>query len=56
MQVVDITIAEYHSASITSLRVVQQKYCGSKYKHSLIITIQSRADKEMLPTREHLSA
>jgi hypothetical protein len=48
MQVVDITLAEHRSASITSLRVVQQKHSGAKYKHSLIITNQSRADKEML--------
>jgi hypothetical protein len=48
MQVVDITLAEHRSSSITSLRVVQQKHSGSKYKHSLIITNQSRADKEML--------
>jgi hypothetical protein len=56
MQVVDLTIAEHRSASITSLRVVQQKHCGSKYKHSFIITNQSRADTKMLPTREHLGA
>jgi hypothetical protein len=56
MQVVDITLAEHRSASITPLRVVQQKHYGTKYKHSLIITNQGRADKEMLPTREHLSA
>jgi hypothetical protein len=56
MQVIDITLAEHHSGSITSLRVVQQKHFGAKYKQSLIITNQSCADKEMLPTREHLSA
>jgi hypothetical protein len=48
MQVIDITLTEHHSASITSLRVVQQKHSGAKYKHSLIITNQSLADKEML--------
>jgi hypothetical protein len=48
MQVVDITLAEHRSASITSLRVVQQKHSGAKYKHSLLITNQGRADKEML--------
>jgi hypothetical protein len=32
MQVVDITLAEQPATRITSLRVVQQKYCGSKYK------------------------
>jgi hypothetical protein len=50
------TLETYHSASTISLKVVQQKHFGAKYKHSLIITNQSRADKEMLPTREHLSA
>jgi hypothetical protein len=49
MQVVDITLAEHRSASITSLRVVQQKHSGAEYKHSFIITNQSRDEKEMLP-------
>jgi hypothetical protein len=29
MQVVDITLMKLHSTNITSLRVVQQKHCGS---------------------------
>jgi hypothetical protein len=36
MQVVDITLIELHSINITSLRVVQQKHCGSIYKLLLL--------------------
>jgi hypothetical protein len=54
MQVIDIKLSEHLSASITSLRVVQQKHCGAKYKHSLINTNQSRADEEMLPKQNIL--
>jgi hypothetical protein len=32
-QVIDITLAEHRSASITSLRVVQQKHSGAKYTY-----------------------
>jgi hypothetical protein len=32
MQVIDITLAEQASTNITSLRMVQQKHCGPKYK------------------------
>jgi hypothetical protein len=54
MQVVDITLAEQPSTRITSLRVVQQKHCGFKYKLDNFITNQSRAVKEMPLIREHL--
>jgi hypothetical protein len=36
MQVVDITLMKLHSTNITSLRVVQQKHCGSSYKVLLL--------------------
>jgi hypothetical protein len=42
MQVVDITLAEQASTNITSLRMVQQKYCGPKYK-LIIILLQTKA-------------
>jgi hypothetical protein len=53
MQVIDITLAEQPSTRITSLRVVQQKHCGSKYKLSIIITNQSVL-RMKCSTREHL--
>jgi hypothetical protein len=31
-QVVDITLMKLHSTNVTSLRVVQQKHCGSTHK------------------------
>jgi hypothetical protein len=42
MQVVDITLAERASTNITSLRMVQQKHCGPKYKLIHII-LQNKA-------------
>jgi hypothetical protein len=36
MQVVDITLMKLHSTNITSLRVIQQKYCGSTNKLLLL--------------------
>jgi hypothetical protein len=42
MQVVDITLAEQASTNITSLRVVQQKHCGPKYKLNFIL-LQTKA-------------
>jgi hypothetical protein len=42
MQVVDITLAEQPSTRITSLRVVQQKHCGSKYK-LMVLILQTKA-------------
>jgi hypothetical protein len=42
MQVVDITLAEPASTNITSLRMVQQKHCGPKYKLIHII-LQTKA-------------
>jgi hypothetical protein len=42
MQVVDITLAEQASTNITSLRTVQQKHCGPKYK-LIIILLQTKA-------------
>jgi hypothetical protein len=44
MQVIDITLAEQEQAStnITSLGMVQQKYCGPKYK-LIIILLQTKA-------------
>jgi hypothetical protein len=35
-QVVDITLMKLHFTNITSLRVVQQKHCGSTYKLLLL--------------------
>jgi hypothetical protein len=35
-QVIDITLMELNSTNITSLRVVQQKHCGSTYKLLLL--------------------
>jgi hypothetical protein len=42
MQVVDITLAEQASTNITSLRMVQQKHCGPKYK-LINILLQTKA-------------
>jgi hypothetical protein len=42
MQVVDITLAEQPSTNITSLRMVQQKHCGPKYKLNFIL-LQTKA-------------
>jgi ribonuclease HI len=42
MQVVDITLAEQASTNITSLRKVQQKHCGPKYK-LIHILLQTKA-------------
>jgi hypothetical protein len=42
MQVVDIILAEQPSTRITSLRVVQQKHCGSKYK-LIVLLLQTKA-------------
>jgi hypothetical protein len=42
MQVVDITLAEQASTDITSLRMVQQKHCGPKFKLNFII-LQTKA-------------
>jgi hypothetical protein len=42
MQVIDITLVEQPSTNITSLRMVQQKHCGSKYKPNFII-LQTKA-------------
>jgi hypothetical protein len=42
MQVVDITLAEQASTNITSLRMVQQKHCGPKYK-LIHILLQTKA-------------
>jgi hypothetical protein len=47
MQVVDITLAEHHSARITFLRGYNRNIAGPN-------TNQSRADKEMLP-QENIS-
>jgi hypothetical protein len=54
MQVVDITLAEQASTNITSLRMVQQKHCGPKYKVIHIYYIPKRDDNEMFPTKETL--
>jgi hypothetical protein len=54
MQVVDIILAEQASTNITSLRMVQQKHCGPKYKVILIYYIPKRVDTEMLPVRRTL--
>jgi hypothetical protein len=40
-QVVDIILAEQPSTKITSLRVVQQKHCGSKYK-LIVLLLQTK--------------
>jgi hypothetical protein len=42
MQVVDITLAEQASTNITSLRMVQPKHCGPKYK-LINILLQTKA-------------
>jgi predicted nucleic acid binding AN1-type Zn finger protein len=42
MQVIDITLAEQASTNITSLRMVQQKHCGPKYK-LIHILLQTKA-------------
>jgi hypothetical protein len=42
MQVVDITLAEQASTNITSLRMVQQKHYGPKYKLFYIL-LQTKA-------------
>jgi hypothetical protein len=42
MQVIDITLAEQASTNITSLRMVQQKYYGPKYK-LVILLLQTKA-------------
>jgi hypothetical protein len=54
MQVVDITLAEQASTNITSLRMVQQKHCGPKYKLNIILLQTKAWWYEMLPLREHL--
>ena len=36
MQVVYVTLTEHRSANITSLRVVQQKHCGSNIQHIIL--------------------
>jgi hypothetical protein len=51
MQVVDITLAEQASTNITSLRMVQQKHCGPKYKLIHIYYKPKRDDTEMLPIK-----
>jgi hypothetical protein len=51
MQVVDITLAEQASTNITSLRMVQQKHGGPKYKLIHIYYIPKRDDTEMLPVK-----
>jgi hypothetical protein len=51
MQAVDITLAEQPSTRITSLRVVQQKHCGSKYKLIVLLLQTKRAENEMLHKR-----
>jgi hypothetical protein len=48
MQVVDITLAEQASTNITSLRMVQQKHCGPKYKLNFIYYKPKRHDNEVL--------
>jgi hypothetical protein len=55
MQVIDITLAEQASTNITSLRMVQQKHCGPKYKLNFIYYKPKRDDNEVLPLREHLT-
>jgi hypothetical protein len=42
MQVIDITLAEQASTNITSLRMLQQKHCGPKYKLNFIL-LQTKA-------------
>jgi hypothetical protein len=52
MQVVDITLAEQASTNITSLRMVQQKHCGPKYKLiHILLQKPKRDDNEMLPIK-----
>jgi hypothetical protein len=51
MQVVDITLAQQASTNITSLRMVQQKHCGPKYKLIHIYYRPKRDDTEMLPIK-----
>jgi hypothetical protein len=41
-QVVDITLAEQASTNMTSLRMVQQKHCGPRYR-LIIILLQTKA-------------
>jgi hypothetical protein len=54
MQVVDITLAKQASTNITSLKMVQQKHCGPKYKVIHIYYIPKRDDTEMLPIKRTL--
>jgi hypothetical protein len=54
MQVVDITLAEQASTNITSLRMVQQKHCGPKYKVIHIYYKPKSDDTEMLPIKRTL--
>jgi hypothetical protein len=51
MQIIDITLAEQASTNITSLRMVQQKHCGSKYKLIHIYYRPKRDDTEMIPIK-----
>jgi hypothetical protein len=52
MQVVDITLAKQASINITSLRMVQQKHCGPKYKLIHIYYKPKRDDTEMLSIKK----
>jgi hypothetical protein len=56
MQVVDITLAEQGSTNITSLRMVQQKHCGPKYKLIHIYYRPKRDDTENAPDKENTSS
>jgi hypothetical protein len=51
MQVVDITLAEQASTNIASLRMVQQKHCGPKYKLIHIYYKPKCDDTEVLPIK-----